>query len=93
MAILESLKQFATGKTESERKQYAVRNRIIRARAISAAFEEKEKQEIKLAVAKQKIYYGNKIKNISSKKEGFDSVDIFGIAKSKIANRKPFKII
>jgi hypothetical protein len=93
MAILESLKQFATGKSESERKQYAVRNRIIRVKARAAAFEEKERQEIRLAVARQKIHYGNKIKNISRKRKGFDSVDIFGMAKSKITNTKPFKII
>jgi len=94
MALLESLKQFTTGKSESERKQYAVRNRMIRAKARAAAFQEKETQEIRLAVAKQKAYYGNKIKNISHKKrEGFASVDIFGIAKQKLSNAKPFKII
>ena len=94
MAILESLKNFATGKTEIERKQSSAAHRIIRSRARAAAFKEKERQEIRLAVAKQKAYYGNKIKNISHKKrEGFASVDIFGIAKQKLSNAKPFKII
>ena len=93
MAILESLKQFATGKTESERKQYAVRNRMIHAKARAAAFEEKERQEIRLAIAKQKVFYGNKIKNVGRKREGFASVDIFGISKQKLSNAKPFKII
>jgi len=60
MAILESLKQFATGKSESERKQYAVRNRMIQAKARAAAFQEKEKQEIRLAIIKQKAFYGKK---------------------------------
>ncbi len=93
MAILESLKQFATGKSESERKQYAVRNRMIQAKARAAAFQEKEKQEIRLAIIKQKAFYGKKIKNVSSKKEGLASVDILGMAKSKLSNAKPFKII
>jgi len=34
-----------------------------------------------------------KIKNVSSKKEGLASVDILGMAKSKLSNAKPFKII
>ena len=93
MVILESLKNFASGKTESERKQYAIRNKMIRAKARDAAFQEKERQEIRLAVAKQKAYYGNKIKNVSRKREGFASGDIFGIAKSKLSDRKDFKII
>jgi len=93
MAILESLKQFATGKSESERKQYAVRNNIIRAKARAAAFQEKEKQEIRLAIAKQKSFYGNKIRNVRVKRKGFASVDIFGMSKEKLSNTKPFKII
>jgi len=93
MAILQKLKQFATGKSESERKQFAVRNRMIRAKARAAAFHEKEKQEIRLAIAKQKSYYGNKIKKVGRKREGFASVDIFGISKEKLSNAKPFKII
>jgi len=93
MAILESLKQFATGKTENERKQYAVRNRMIQAKARAAAFQEKEKQEIRLAIVKQKSYYGNKIRNVRGKRKGFASIDIFGLAKEKISTTKPFKII
>ena len=93
MAILESLKQFATGKTEVERKQSAAANLIIRRKAMAAAFEEKERQEIRLAVARQKMHYGNKIKKLNNRKSGFASVDIFGMAKGKIANTKPFKII
>jgi len=93
MAILELLKQIATGKSESERKQYAIRNRMINAKARAAAFEEKERQEIRLAVARQKMHYGDKIKKLNNRKSGFASVDIFGMAKGKIANTKPFKII
>ena len=93
MAFLDSLKNFASGKTESERKQYAIRNKMIRAKARDAAFQEKERQEIRLAVAKQKAFYGKKISNISKKREGFASVDIFGMAKGKLSKAKPFKII
>jgi len=93
MAFLDSLKDFVTGKTEAERKQSATAHRIIRSKARAAAFREKEKQEIRLAVAKQKAYYGKKISNVSRKREGFSSVDMFGIAKSKLSNAKPFKII
>jgi len=41
-------------------KQYAVRNRMIQAKARAAAFQEKEKQEIRLAIIKQKAFYGQK---------------------------------
>ena len=90
MAILESLKQFATGKTESERKQYAIRNRMIVAKARAAGFEEKEKQEVRLAIARQKMFYDNKIKNLSNKQSMFGNVDILGNSKNKQNN---FKII
>ena len=60
MAFLDSLKNFASGKTEAERKQSAVANRLIRSRVRAASFREKEKQEIRLAIAKQKAYYNNK---------------------------------
>jgi len=93
MAFLENIKNFATGKTESERKQYAIRNRMIVAKARAAAFEEKEKQEIRLAVARQRMHYDNKIKNLSNRRTGFASVDIFGISKQKLSNAKPFRII
>ncbi len=93
MAFLDSLKNFATGKTETERKQSSAAHRIIRSKARAAAFREKEKQEIRLATAKEKAYYGNKIKNISRRREGFANIDMFGIAKSKLSNAKPIKII
>jgi len=93
MGFLEDIKNIATGKTLIERKQSVNAHRLIRSRARAAAFREKEKQEIRLSIAKQKAYYDNKIKNISRKREGFSSVDIFGIAKSKLSNRKDFKII
>jgi len=93
MAFLESIKNLTSGKTAIERKQSAAANKIIRARSISAAFKEKEKQEIRLAIAKQKEYYNNKIRNLSKKRVGFSSVDIFGQAKQKLLNAKPFKII
>jgi len=61
MAILESLKQFATGKKWIKKENNnAVRNRMIQAKARAAAFQEKEKQEIRLAIIKQKAFYGQK---------------------------------
>ena len=93
MAFLDSLKNFTTGKTEAERKQSKAANQIIRSKARAAAFREKEKQEIRLAVAKQKKYYNNKINNLNTNRKGSASVDIFGIAKQKLSDRKDFKII
>ena len=93
MAILESIRTFATGRDESERKSYAMRNKLIRAKATAAGFREKEKQEIRLAVAKQRKSYDNKIKNLGNKKTGFSSVDIFRIAKQQSSSNKNFRII
>jgi len=93
MGFLSNLKSLATGKTEAERKQSTVANQLIRSKARAAAFREKEKQEIRLAVAKQKKYYNNKINNLNTNRKGSASVDIFGIAKQKLSDRKDFKII
>jgi len=68
MAILESLKTFATGKTEVERRQSAAANLIIRRKARAAAFREKEKQEIRFATEKQKVVYDRKIKALNKPK-------------------------
>ena len=69
MAILESLKTFATGKTEVERRQSAAANLIIRRKARAAAFREKEKQEIRFATEKQKVVYDRKIKALNKPKQ------------------------
>ena len=69
MAILESLKTFATGKTEVERRQSAAANLIIRRKARAAAFREKEKQEIRFATEKQKVVYDRKVKALNKPKQ------------------------
>ena len=69
MAFLENIKQFATGKTESERKQSATANLIIRRKARAAAFREKEKQEIRLATAREKSYYDRKVQALNKPKQ------------------------
>jgi len=61
MAFIEKIKQIATGKTEIERKQSAAATQIIRAKARAAAFREREQQEIRLATAREKVYYDRKV--------------------------------
>jgi len=94
MAFIDKLKQFATGKSESERKQYAIRNKMIVAKSRAAGFEEKEKQEIRLAIAKQKAYYDRKVTNLNTKKkysQNSSLQDMFGI--NKFDYTKKFKVI
>ena len=65
MAFIEKIKQLATGKTEIERKQSAAASQIIRGKARAAAFQERERQEIRLATAKEKAFYDRKIANLN----------------------------
>ena len=69
MAFLENIKQFVTGETDVESKQSAAANLIIRRKARAAAFREKEKQEIRLATAKEKAVYDRKVKALNKPKQ------------------------
>jgi len=65
MAFLEKIKQIATGQTLTERKESAVASQIIRGKARATAFREREKQEIRLATAREKAIYDRKIANLN----------------------------
>jgi len=69
MTFIENVKQIATGKTKVERKQSAAANLIIRRKARAAGFREKEKQEIRLATAKEKAIYDRKVKALNKPKQ------------------------
>jgi len=63
MAILESLKQFATGKSESERKQYAVRNRMIQGKGKGRCISRERKTGNKISYYKtESIFMAKRLK-------------------------------
>lgn len=66
MVFLEKLKNIATGRTESERRQIAAANVVIRKRALAAELREREKQSIRLSEEKVRVKAQSQIKKIRS---------------------------
>jgi len=66
MTFFEKVKQIATGRTESERKQVAVANIQIRKKALAAELREREKQSVRLSTEKVRAKADAKLKTIRS---------------------------
>lgn len=76
MAWIKKIKEFATGKTEIERKREAQANRLIRERAMVAQLQERERQAIQFAKQREKISYDRRLKALKEPPKRFDG---FGV--------------
>ena len=76
MAWIKKIKEFATGKTEIERKREAQANRLIRERAMVAQLQERERQAIQFAKQREKISYERRLKALKEPPKRFDG---FGV--------------
>ena len=74
MAFFEKVKQIATGKTESERRQEAAANSIIRKKVMAAEFREREKANIMLAEERIRAKAQAKLKQIRTPRRFLGSV-------------------
>ena len=64
MAVLESLKRFATGKTSAERKKELDFNRMIRREANEAAMVVRKQQAIKFAEERERVIANKKLRTL-----------------------------
>ena len=78
MRFLEKVKQFATGKTELERKQEAAAMKDIRAEARAAALRERRTQAVRLATEREKAKYEQEIKKLRQPKKTWSSNMSYG---------------
>ena len=76
MAWIKKIKEFATGKTEIERKREAQANRLIRERAMVAQLQERERQAIQFAKQREKISYDRRLQALKEPPKRFDG---FGV--------------
>jgi len=71
MGFIEKVKQVVTGKNEIERLQEQQANKVIRAKAISASLQERQKQAIRVAIEREKVNADNRIKKLREPRPSF----------------------
>jgi hypothetical protein len=64
MGWIKKVQEFATGKTELERKQEAAANKIIREKVMAAQLQERQRQAIKFAQERERISYEQRLKSL-----------------------------
>jgi hypothetical protein len=74
MGFIKSIKQFATGKSEIERKQEASANALIRKKVLSAQLRERERQAIKFAEERERFTYQQRLKKLKEPPKQFSSI-------------------
>lgn len=72
MGIINRLIYVATGKTDTERKQIASANMLIRKKAIAAALRERQTQETRIAIEREKLIANKKLKKMRQPKRIFN---------------------
>jgi hypothetical protein len=73
MGFIDKVKRVVSGKREIEVLQESSANKIIRAKANASALQERQKQAIRIATEREKIYADNKIKQMRQPKQSFFS--------------------
>jgi hypothetical protein len=71
MGFIDKVKRVVSGKSEIEILQEAQANKIIRAKANASALQERQRQAIRIATEREKIYADNKIKQMRQPKQSF----------------------
>lgn len=75
MGFIKKIKEFATGKTEIERKREAQANKLIREKVLVAQLQEREKRAVEFARAREKFEYEKRLKAMKQPPKWFSGYE------------------